>query len=185
MDSLFLPIVEKFRNIGQTSKVQSESGQKGFLYESASILLKNNIKFRNLLQNRFINGEAINAMIFQPNHLFSFMQIPLINVKLFKKYISNHLVLLTNEELIFIQESKTIRNDLQPRYGAIFTFVNRRNIVSFDHHDEPKKQIKKVIITLNNGTTFPIFFSLQNEFVVTFLSELKLVVNRLQTDTPA
>lgn len=178
MEYLFLPIIDQFRDIEQSFIGEVENEKKYLLYESNDPQLKANIKFRNLMRNHFIKGTKIKNIIFQPGYLFDFKQFPILNLKLFKRYISNHLILLTDQEIIFIQESKIIQKKMRKSYDYNYTFINKKNIERCEIKYEQENTLRNLIITLKNGTRLSAYFSIENKYFDSFISEFKHTINK-------
>ena len=180
-ESLFNPVIEKFRDRGQIQQNFNENEKNCLLFESEDEKLKSNLKFRNLIRNQFIHGDKIEKIIFQPSFLFKYGKIPLLNKNLFKRYVSSHIMLFTTKELILIQERKKHQRKIYNNYSSSFTFINYINILSYEESIDENKSFRELIITLKNGTQLHTFFSVKNNDFSSFVSQLKQYSEKIKS----
>lgn len=138
-ESLFLPVIESIRPnvkseyLSPLSQIrhQEELSKLGYLWKS-------NFKYFNLSRKSILPGESIREVVYQP-------EIELPTFTLFKKPVlsralTGHLAILTDNELILINEVEKTKDAQHLLYGGIFTYL-------------PRKQIANVTFEYKNGDT--------------------------------
>ena len=126
-----------------------------------NFLDKINFKFLNYGRASIRSNDRVLDVIYQPE--LTLQNIRFFNKTVFKRYKTDHLFILTDKELIFIQEDKQIRNNFDPAHGGVFIFIPRYQIqdVAFTPHPESSSTMME--ITLPNNTQFSTEFSSTNE----------------------
>ncbi len=161
-DSLFKKII---KNIRQNSFI----GTKTFEPYSFDEFRTENFKFANLAQHCLITGEKVIQIIWQPELLHSLFHL---HNDLFSHYFfprrvfPNHLLMLTDQELIHISEDNQYSHADQ--YGARWDYV-------------PLKKIKKTIKTRDQDgiITLSIELSDQHRLETRFLPTLEKELDHL------
>jgi len=103
-----------------------------------SYLWKMNFKHFNLSRQSIQPGEHILESVYQPEiHLNT---LNLFGRPVFSKYLTGHLAVLTDKELILIKESQHTKSLKEPLFGAIYTYI-------------PRSQIKNVSFQCTTGKT--------------------------------
>jgi len=122
---------------------------------------KINFKFMNYGRSSIRANDRVLDVIYQPEQTMQHVQF--FNKTVFRRYKTDHLTILTDNELIFIQENKQIRNNYDPVNGGVFIFVPRYQIQDVAFNPHPESSSTMMEITLPNNTQFSIEFSSINE----------------------
>lgn len=163
-DFLFKKIVKMIRLYSFTENVSDEIS----LFDE---FRSENFKFANFAQHCLLPGEKVIQLIWQPELLKSLFHFPRpIIVRHFfrRRVISNHVLMLTDQELILISEDNHHTHD--DRYGGIWDYI-------------PLAKIRNVGFNENNDGLISLSVSLQNDqriesyFLQTLRPELQILVN--------
>ncbi len=129
-DSLFKPVIEAIRQ--QTIRVTTHNGNFSASARpdltQFNFLDSINYKFMNYGRASVGPNDVIVGLIYQPEQTLHMLR--LFNKTFYRQYKTDHLSILTDRELIFIQEARPIRNNFDPADGGVFTYVSRRQIQS-------------------------------------------------------
>jgi hypothetical protein len=162
-DYLFLPIIETIRE----GMIDSRLPDELILEEDKQALSQFdhltdvNIKFRNYGRRGVRPGDAVMGIVYQPKR--TLQEVRLFNKIIYRRYATDHLSILTKQELILINEEKRIRTDTENPYGGVFTYIPRRQMkeVSFRLDQENKLCIME--ISLPGNTRISLEFSTGND----------------------
>lgn len=164
-EHLFKPIIATLRQ-GQASwdagnekisrKARPDLAQFDFLDKA-------NYKFMNYGIASVRPQDQVLGLIYQPE--LTLKNIQFFNKSFFRQYKTAHLTILTDKELIFVQEDKQIRTNFDPKHGGVFTHIPRRQIqnVTFVTQAQPQTPACLMTITLPNDTHLTAEFSPDND----------------------
>ena len=131
-EHLFKPIIAAFRPSASVENgVNSRNSRQNALLK-LEFLRKDNLKYLNIGIKSLLPDSKLLGFVYQPDiHLFK--------KRIFKKpvlikYLTCHLSLLTDKELILIHESKPTKGKKEEVYGAIFMYIPHHHIerISFE-----------------------------------------------------
>lgn len=138
VEQVFSPIIKALRATvdapeadGAAAKTQEEVTKLGYLW-------KRNIKYFNYAKQSLAPGATIQASVYQED--ISLSKLNFFNKPIFSSYLSGHLAVLTDRELVFIKESEEIRETHDTSYGGVFSYIPVENIksVAFEASDDKK-----------------------------------------------
>jgi hypothetical protein len=137
-EHVFSPIVEAIRGTGgvhesedSAAKTQEELAKLGYLW-------KLNIKYFNYAKQSIRPGATIQASVYQEDIPLS--KLNFFGKPVFSSYLSGHLAVLTDRELVFIKESEEIREIHDTSYGGAFSYIplDKVKSVEFESIDDKK-----------------------------------------------
>ena len=138
VEHVFSPIVKAIRGEGAASdsedsgaKTQEEIAKLGYLW-------KRNFKYFNYARQSLAPGSTIEASAYQED--ISLSKLNFFNKPIFSSYLSGHLAILTDRELIFVKESEEIRAIHDTSYGGVFSYIPAQHVkrVTFEKTDDNK-----------------------------------------------
>jgi hypothetical protein len=150
-EQVFEPIIEAIRPVSsygepeqlRLAKHQQELSRLGYLW-------KMNFKLFNLSRQSVKPGETILETVYQPEiHLPTLI---LFRKSVLSKYLTGHLTILTDKEMILVQESKRMKSLKESLYGGIFTYIPRSQIQNISFERETGKTDYAMNITLADNT---------------------------------
>ncbi len=154
----FLPVIEAIRSRGHAEdlsplrqvKHQQELAKLGYLWKA-------NFKYFNLSRNSILPGEGIHEVVYQPEIEFSMLN--LLKKPVFRRTLTGHLAILTEKEMILIQEVEKTKAPQHVLYGGIFTYfpLDRINRVTFE--EKTGRTDCVMTVTLSDTTTHRAEFS--------------------------
>ena len=174
-DELFAPIIEKIRDgmsaaVPATVVPDGSNGQNpdlsGFDY-----LRTVNIKYFNYGKRSIRPEDSVISTLYQSERCLQ--EINLFNRSLFRRYSTDHLSILTDKELILIKEEYKTRTGKDKFYGAVFTYIPRRKIVSISFVPGPEDSLCTMDITLPGSVHITSVISTTNEELARFRDSLK------------
>ncbi|MBI9097392.1 MAG: MerR family transcriptional regulator [Spirochaetaceae bacterium] len=168
MKHLFNPVIDQFRN--PVGEKRSQRDNRNLEIEDEN--LKNNLKFRNNLASPYVKERTIKRILFQPQQCVSYFKLPFFKMKLFRRYISNHLLILCSDELVCVQENPMILMKKNVSYDQIFSFIPLKNIKKATIENN-KKNLTIITFVLTNGELLTRYFAKDNNYLESFLLELK------------
>jgi len=166
-DYLFTPIINEIRQTQFNGKETKDDFDFSEL-ESVSY------KFANFARHSLLPGKKTLQVIWQPELRTGRFQQPIFNFlnKVFTRLIfTNHVTLLTDQELILIREDEhQVRKE---NYGGVWDFVPLKHIEEFslDAHSDG---LVNLLLTLTGG------FSLTSLFEPSQKANLNLMINALK-----
>lgn len=128
-DRLFVPFLNQIRNFDQGPA--SGSGQRPDLRAERrkfDYLLRRNFKFMNYARNTILDGERVICSALQPD-------IPEVVFRVFGRAFTRtlaaaHILILTDRELIVIEDETKGRSQDEIKYGGIWNYMPLRQITS-------------------------------------------------------
>jgi len=150
----YATIINKLRPLSQgANQTQLSAEHDKFNYLSAL-----NFKFMNYGRNSLVAGETVSQIILQPE-----IRAPIWAMlgDMFQRSISAaHLVILTNHELILIQDIHECgRKAQKANYGAIWQYIQLRNIRSVNWSESENGRLTLSIAVAPNNTINRLFAS--------------------------
>lgn len=157
-EHLFLPVIEAIRPAVNSEELsplaqirhQQELSKLGYLW-------KTNFKYFNLSRKSILPGESIREVVYQPELQISTLK--LFGKSVLSKALTGHLAILTENELILINEVEKTKDAQHLLYGGIFTYLPLKHIsnVSFEGKKGQTDCVMKV--TLSDKTCHRTEFS--------------------------
>jgi hypothetical protein len=148
-DHLFTPILKRARSVA----IDSMGVDQGAEFAKFDCLEEVNFKFMNFAKRSLLEGESVIQFILQPDiqkRLLTFLK------KIYYRTISaTHMSILTDRELIVIQEDVTQRKD--DRYGGVWDYIPLNKIVSLSL-DEKASDLVGLTIQLPEDASFELLF---------------------------
>lgn len=136
---VFSPIVNAFRATdgGVVSEKEADANTPDEVTK-LGYLWKKNFKYFNYAKQSLAPGVKVEASVYQEEIPLS--KLNLFNRPIFSSYLSGHLAVLTDRELIFIKESEEVRAIHDTSYGGVFSYIPLQGVrsVTFDSTDDKK-----------------------------------------------
>lgn len=168
VEGLFRPITEKIRTaVYQLDSSAPAEKQLQFELDKFDSLIKTNYKYMNFGKSSLLPGQKVQQFILQPEIC--------INVfKWFQRTIAiTHLILLTDQELVLIQDDDSLKVRKQARYGGIWNYIPRSQIAQVTIQEDLKYGVVEVNIQLADGASFKsLYSSAQRGNLETFLQSM-------------
>lgn len=146
-DHFFYPIIDLIRQkmVKPSNLNEKETYEKPDL-SKFDFLERINFKFKNYGKRSVRAQDSVLAVVYQPEQ--NLQDFRLFKKSLFRRYKTDFLIVLTQEELILVKEDKQIRNNFDPAHGGIFTYIPRCQIqkVSFVSQQENSNRIMEVLL---------------------------------------
>jgi hypothetical protein len=167
-DYLFAPILKRMRRAKTNStRLAQNSKQEQFDY-----LIKVNYKFMNYARRSLMGGEKVLQSVLQPE--IRERWVTFLRKAYFRTVSPTHMIILTDRELILIQEEVARRKE--DRYGGIWDYIPLRKIESLSLREKDGKLLV-LSIQLPGSIRLELLFEIfsrgeVNQLVVRF-SELK------------
>jgi hypothetical protein len=120
---------------------QQEVSQLGYLW-------KTNFKYFSLGKQSILPGERVLETVYQPDIKINTLNI--FNKPVFSKYLTGHLAILTDKELILIKESKRTKSLKENLYGGVFTYIPLSQIQDISFERDTGKTDYAMNITLKD-----------------------------------
>jgi hypothetical protein len=155
-DQVFSPIIKALRAAANAPASEDAAPQE----EIAKLghLWKNNFKYFNYAKQALSPGSAIRASVYQEDIPLSKLNI--FGKPVFSSYLSGHLALLTDRELIFIKESEEIRAIKDTSCGGVFSFIPLDMVKSITFSDTNDKKVDCIAnISLMDGKHYQFQYS--------------------------
>jgi MerR family copper efflux transcriptional regulator len=175
MTHLFEPIVDYCRNTKVKGMAIKKDELDNFVESINDEPLKKNFTFQNILRYPFLRLSSAAKVFFQQQALVDSTKIPFIKKVIFKRYVTNHLNIINEDEIIFVQENRMIHSSDKKTYNKIFEFIQ---ISSLDHfsYDDTDKCFNVLTLVLSSGRCFKRIFSKDNQQVHGFMRQLKELI---------
>lgn len=147
-DRFFYPIIDLIRQRMTESQNQDDHDNEMVAEKSDlskfNFLERINFKFKNYGKRSVRAGDPVLAVVYQPEQ--NLQDFRLFRKSLFRRFKTDFLITLTQEELILIKEDKQIRSNFDPAHGGIFTYVPRCQIqkVSFVSQQENLNSVMEI-----------------------------------------
>jgi hypothetical protein len=137
-ESLFKPVIDAIRPAIIAEDSRHVLNNRQHVLSKLEFLRTVNLKYFNMGIRSLMPGSKLLGFVYQPDiHLTT---LNLFNKPILSKYLTCHLSLLTENELILIKESKRTKGKKEALYGVIFTFI-------------PYQQIAQCSFENTSGTT--------------------------------
>jgi len=157
-ENLFLPVIEAIRpavkheGMSPLSQIrhQEELAKLGYLW-------KTNFKYFNLSRKSILPGESIREVVYQPEMKLS--TLTLFKKPVFSRALTGHLVILTGNELILINEVEKTKDSQHLLYGGIFTYLPLKHIANVTFNEKKGETDCVMTVTLSDETSYRAEFS--------------------------
>ncbi|MCB8982328.1 MAG: hypothetical protein H6659_00725 [Ardenticatenaceae bacterium] len=170
VEYLFDPLVDTLRRAGMGVSAYGEvPGAKMKPDLSRFDFLETvNYKFMNYGRSSIHSSDKILGLIYQPDETLHSLRF--FNRVVYHQYKTAHLTVLTDHELVLIQEAKAIRNNFDSSYGGVFTYIPRRQIqeVSFTPPPQAADAAWQMDVVLASDVHLAVEFSASNESLPSF-----------------
>lgn len=123
-DRRFLPIIKAIRRNSPPS--QSNGEQHRHELAKLSYLNTVNYKYMNFGRHSIMPGDTIIRTVYQPAMWIE--TVTMFRKTLFKTYLTPHLSILTDRELILLTEHSRTKKGEEKQYGGVFTYIPLRHI---------------------------------------------------------
>ena len=154
-EHLFAPVVTKIRSATDSSQgIEPSIEQSKF-----NFLTQENLKLMNYARRSILPDEKVEYIILQPEIREEVLR--LFGNSLFRTVYRSHLSILTNRELILIQEGTGKRWGEDVRYGGVFHYISLDKITSIAL-SEPENELLTMSVQLPNGDCIDSVFSVSN-----------------------
>jgi hypothetical protein len=156
-DELMKPVLQRLR-YGVSKEQESQADTYRYQEERAKFDFLGAIyfKFMTFGANSLLPNATVKKLIYQPEVLVKTEKI--VDRFGFQRYQTANLIILTDQELTVISESKPYRYHREALYGAVLTHFPRRHIRVIDIEPSPYGQSKVLTIILSDEriTKFPL-----------------------------
>jgi len=170
VDYLFKPITEGLRQetfalagegAPRTAKPGPDRSQFDFLDRA-------NYKFMNYGRSSIPPNDDVLSLIYEPEH--TLRAVRLFDKTIYRQYQTAQLAIVTDRELIIIQEEKRIRNNFDPTHGGVFTYIPRRHLqaVTFASQPQPPYPHYVMDVSLPGDLHLTAEFSAANKELASF-----------------
>lgn len=158
VERVFLPIITALRATSimpesddSATKTQEEVAKLGYVW-------KRNFKYFNYAKHSLAPGTTIQASVYQEDIPLS--KLNFFNKPVFSSYLSGHLAILTNRELIFIKESEELRAIHKSTYGGVFSYIPLQKVKEVVFETTGDKKVDCLMnISLLDGKHYQFQFS--------------------------
>ena len=137
-ENLFKPVIDAIRPAITAEDSRHVLNNRQHVLSKLEFLRTINLKYFNMGIRSLMPGSKLLGFVYQPDILLTTLNF--FNKPVFSKYLTCHLSLLTENELILIKESKRTKGKKEALYGVIFTFI-------------PYQQIARCSFENTSGTT--------------------------------
>lgn len=167
-DHLFRPIIEAIRQgaSGSGHADNTVAGKDKQELDQFDHLTSVNFKYMNYGRKSVRSNDFVIGVVYQPERCIQ--EFKLFGRTFFRRQTTDHLSILTEEELILIKEDKRVRINKESLYGGVFTYIPRRQIRDISFTSEQENSHCVMEITLPENTHLASEFSFDNK-------ELKLL----------
>ena len=148
-DYLFSPILKKGRLVTFDTPYAVQNSE----LEKFDHLVKVNYKFMNYAKHSLLGGEKVIHSILQPEIRESMLTF--LGKTYYRTIATTHMIILTDRELIVIQEETTRRKE--DRYGGIWDYIPLNKIVSLSL-SEKAGDLLGLTVQLPEDTSFELLF---------------------------
>lgn len=177
-EHLFKPVIDSIRPAITAEESRHPQNTRQHALSKLKFLQKANFKYLNMGMQSLMPGSKILSLIYQPDiHLTT---LNVFKKPVFSKYLTCHLSLLTDKELILIKESKRTKRKDEGLYGAVFTFIPHHHITRISFENTSGKANCSMIITCSGNTSFRSDFSTESAIN---LAEFQKTCNQLRDYT--
>ncbi len=151
---LFQPIIDKIRQ-GMVQRPLYGGGVPDL--SKFDFLDKINFKYMNYGRACIRNGDEVVDVLHQPEQ--DIQVIGFFGKMFYRRYRTNHLTVLTEQELILIREDEPIRNNFDPTNGGVFTYIPRCKIEAYSFTSEQENMTSMMNISLPENIQLTIPYS--------------------------
>jgi len=174
-DELFAPVVEKIRS-GMSAAAPVTEASNGIYGQEPDLagfdhLRKVNVKYFNYGKRSIRPDDSVISILYQPERCLQ--EINLFNRNLFRRYSTDHLSILTDKELILIREENQTRTGKDKFYGAVFTYIPRRQIDEISFIPDAEDSLCTMEVRVPESAPVISVFSRTNEELAQFRDRLK------------
>lgn len=154
VEHLFRPIIEKIRtNVYHLDPSEPAKEQLQCELAKFDTLIRTNYKYMNFSKSSLLPGQKVRQFILQP-------EIQVNVYKWFQRTIAiTHLIMLTDQELILIQDDDSFIMRHQVRYGGIWSYIPLSKINQITLRKVLKPDVMEVNILLSDGFNFKSLYS--------------------------
>lgn len=162
---LFQPIIDKIRqgmvhpnpyDAASGKEIEDNSNLSKFDY-----LDKINFKYMNYGRTSIRDDDSVIDVIYEPEH--NIQEVSFFSKTIFRRYKTNHLTILTEQELILIREYKRIRNNFDLTNGGVFIYIPRCKIEDVSFISNQEDSLSTMQISLPGNVRLTTEFSSDHE----------------------
>jgi hypothetical protein len=157
-EQVFSPIIKALRATADVQEPDASAAKNQEEITKLGYLWKRNIKYFNYAKQSLAPGATIQASVYQEDIPLS--KLNFFNKPVFSSYLSGHLAVLTDREMIFIKESEEIRAIHDTSYGGVFSYIPVDKVKSVDFQMTDDKKVDCVVsIGLVDGKHYQFQYS--------------------------
>jgi hypothetical protein len=172
-ENLFKPVLDALRPAITAEDTRHALNNRQHVLSKLEFLRTINLKYFNMGIRSLVPGSKLLGFAYQPDiHLTT---LNLFNKPILSKYLTCHLSLLTDNELILIKESNRTKGKKEALYGAIFTFIPYQQIARCSFEDTSGATDCVMTITCSDNTLLRSEFSRESAIN---LEDFKVVLRR-------
>jgi len=175
VDYLFKPITEGIRQetfalAGQGAPLNAKSRPDLSQFD---FLDRANYKFMNYGRSSIPPDDDVLGLLYEPDH--TLRTVRLFDKTIYRQYQTAQLAIVTNRELILIQEEKRIRTNFDPTHGGVFTYIPRRHLQAMTFASKPQPPYPHYVmdISLPGDLHLTAEFSAANDKLALFQALLR------------
>jgi hypothetical protein len=158
VEQVFSPIIKALRGTADLRETEASAAQQQAEIAKLGYLWKRNIKYFNYARQSLAPGATVQGSVYQGDIPLSKLNV--FNKPVFSSYLSGHLAVLTDRELIFIKESEEIRAIHETSYGGMFTYIPVEKIQRVEFEPTNDKKVDCVAnVSLVDGKHYQFQFS--------------------------
>jgi hypothetical protein len=158
MEQVFSPIIKALRAAADTRESDASAAKKQEEITKLGYLWKRNIKYFNYARQSLTPGATIQSSVYQEDLPLS--KLNFFNKPVFRSYLSGHLAVLTDRELIFIKESEEIRAVHDTSYGGVFNYIPVKKVKRVEFESTGDKKVDCMVsISLLDGKHYQSHYS--------------------------
>jgi hypothetical protein len=173
VEKLFAPIVLALRQ-AMTANAAANTSERSLERRELDYLLEANFKFHSYVSTVFLPNQSVLQTVYQPA-----IEDPLLGV--FRQlYTPDHLVILTDSELILMEDAENTRKVRQgaPSYGIICSFLPFKSIRHVGVHAIGGAQLTRFSLTLPHDEIHLPFTTQREPDLIRLKSQLEDVVRQ-------
>jgi len=139
VETLFMPVIERIRQAAVRVAAYGDVNGLGAATKPDlspfDFLDRVNYKFMNYGRASIRPHDTIHGVIYQPD--VTLQTLRFLKRTVYRQYKTAHLAVLTDNELILIQEAKAVRTNFDATHGGVFTYIPRRQIMDVSFVERP------------------------------------------------
>ncbi len=175
-DRFLQPVIEKARaKMNGISPVEGQYEKLKIEKDKFLALIKTNYKYMNFGRDSIIAGENVNGMLLQPEIRIKYLRF------LNKRLTTQHFSILTDKELIIIEENSSMYYSGYKEYGGIWNYIPLHKLENLDLNNVAGKiDLLNLIFSITGGNKINLINSPDNKNCIEdFIKKIECSKNSL------